>query len=80
MVLTVPHLNFLLECLQNYASEITDSGTVSYTQGIVISPGIGLPLHIGSLEIKPGIAFPISISSEDTEYGILFFLSFEHPC
>ncbi len=77
--LTSPNFNVMLECLENYNSEINMNGAIERSTEAIINPGIRGAINLGKLQIVPGVSLPIFANSHDTSVGMLFYLSFEHP-
>jgi hypothetical protein len=77
--LTRPVFNVMLECIENFNSEINLNGDVEHSSEIIINPGIRGAVNLGKLQIVPGVSFPLFIGSHEVNPGFLFYLSFEHP-
>jgi hypothetical protein len=73
------NVNLMLEALYNYSASISDSGTLVFSSGTIVSPGIRFAINIGKLQIVPGLAFPISFTSTTRDLNVFAYLSFEHP-
>jgi hypothetical protein len=73
------HFNLMLEMLFNYSGSISESGSVEFSSGTIISPGFRYAINIGRLQIVPGLAIPISFTSTTKDINIFAYLSFEHP-
>jgi hypothetical protein len=73
------NINLMLEVLYNYSSSITESGTVEFSSGTIVSPGVRYAINIGKLQIVPGLAIPITFTSTTRDINVFVYLSFEHP-
>jgi hypothetical protein len=73
------NVNLMLEVLYSYGASITESGSVAFSSGTIVSPGVRYAINIGKLQIVPGIAFPLSFTSTTRDLNIFAYLSFEHP-
>lgn len=72
-------VQFLLEQLVLFESEIDARGEVARGTSGVTSPGVRAAINLGSLQIVPGVALPFTRSSGQTEMDLFRYLSFEHP-
>jgi hypothetical protein len=77
--LSSTNLNFFLEYLVNYNSNIDENGDVINTTETIINPGIRVAINLGNVQVVPGFAVPISSTTDLTKVGFFFYLSFEHP-
>jgi hypothetical protein len=77
--LTSANFNCMLECVENFNSDVNTNGTVERSTELIINPGIRAAINLGDLQIVPGISFPFFNSGHGTDPGFLFYLSFEHP-
>ena len=77
--LTSPNFNVMLECLENFNSEIDFDGSIKRSTEAIINPGVRAAINLGKLQIVPGLSLPIFVNSNETSVGMLFYLSFEHP-
>jgi hypothetical protein len=73
------NLNLMLELLYNYSASISESGSVEFSSGAIVSPGLRYAINLGKLQIVPGLAIPISFTSTTTNLNVFAYLSFEHP-
>jgi len=80
-VVWIAHKNFnpLIEYVENFGSEIGDTGKVVRFNEHIVSPGVGLAWKFGDFKISPGIAVPVSFSRGEVRSGILFYIGFENP-
>jgi hypothetical protein len=72
-------VQFMLESVVNFESEIGPGGSVDLSTTWILSPGLRAAMNLGSLQIVPGIAFPFTRSGGDTVHDLFLYLSFEHP-
>lgn len=78
--LTGPNFNVLVETSFANAQAVTGPDRVSWTQSLLVSPGIRWAHNFASgLQIVPGIAIPIGVGPSAGEKGVFLYLSFEHP-
>ncbi len=73
------NVNLMLELLYNYSASISESGTVEFSSGTIVSPGFRYAINLGKLQIVPGLAIPISFTSTSRNLNVFAYLSFEHP-
>ena len=73
------NFNLMLELLYSYSASISESGTVEFSSGTIVSPGLRYAINIGKLQIVPGLAIPISFTSTTRNLNVFAYLSFEHP-
>jgi hypothetical protein len=76
----VAHKNFnpLIEYVENFASEIGETGRVIRFNEHVLSPGAGFAWKFGNLKISPGIALPVTFSRGEVRTGVLFYIGIEN--
>jgi hypothetical protein len=79
-VVWVAHKNFnpLLEYVENFSSEIGETGRVVRFNEHIVSPGAGFAWKFGNTKVSPGVAFPISFSRGEVRTGVLFYIGFEN--
>lgn len=73
------HLNLMLELLYNSSASISESGSVKFSSGTIVSPGFRYAINMGRLQIVPGFAIPISFTSTTRDVNVFAYMSFEHP-
>jgi len=73
------NFNFMLECIENFNSEININGELKRSSVAIINPGVRSAFNIGKLQIVPGFSVPLFIENQRTNPGLLFYLSFEYP-
>jgi hypothetical protein len=74
-----PCLNFLMEYVSTFSSEINEKGALAHSTEQIVSPGLRYAVNLGSLQIVPGIAVPFSFREGGSRTGVFLYLSFEHP-
>jgi len=73
------NVNLMLEVLYNYSASISESGTLEFSSGTIVSPGFRCAINIGQFQIVPGLAIPISFTSTARDVNFFAYVSFEHP-
>jgi hypothetical protein len=76
----VAHKNFnpLIEYVENFASEIGETGRVVRFNEHVVSPGAGFAWKFGEIKVSPGIAIPVTFSRGEVRTGVLFYIGIEN--
>ena len=70
--------NIMLECLENFNSEIGVDGSIVSTNETILNPGFRFAIDIKELQIVPGFSLPISIVGDRYNVNGFAYLSFEH--
>ena len=74
-----PKLNFLVEAVWESSQEVIGQGLKEYEREFLISPGVRWAhVFKSGLIVSPGVAVPIGIGPSRGEKGIFFYISFEH--
>lgn len=74
-----PKLNFLLEAVWEREQEVVGPGLKESEREFLISPGVRWAYAFkNGLIISPGVAVPVGVGPSRGEKGIFFYLSFEH--
>ena len=73
------NFNLMFELLYNYSASIGESGSVEFSSGTIVSPGLRYAINLGKLQLVPGLAIPISFTSTTRNLNVFAYLSFEHP-
>lgn len=73
------NLNLMLELLYNYSASISESGTVEFSSGTIVSPGLRCAINIGRLQIVPGVAIPISFTPTTKDLDVFCVLVVRTP-
>lgn len=76
--LAYPDINFMLEVVENYSSEIND-GRIDRSSEFIVNPGLRFAVNVQELQIVPGFGVPVRVSQGETHIGAFLYLSFEHP-
>ena len=71
--------NLMLELLYNYSASISESGSVKFSSGTIVSPGFRYAINVGKLQIVPGFAIPITLTPTTRDLNVFAYLSLEHP-
>lgn len=71
-------LNFLLEYVSSFVSDIEDDGKISHGHQLTMNPGIRYCIDNGRMQIVPGISVPINFEGgQYLQSGLFLYLSFE---
>ena len=79
--LLVPRVNLLVEAVVSRERITHAPGSVSWENGLTISPGIRWAYNrSGGMQIVPGLAMPIDVHRQRRQgFGIFGYFSVEHP-
>jgi hypothetical protein len=74
-----PKLNFLIGAVWERSQEVIGQDLKEYEREFLISPGMRWAyIFKNGLIVSPGVAVPIGIGPSRGENGIFFYISFEH--
>lgn len=74
-----PKLNFLVEAVWERSQEVIGHRSVKDEHEFLVSPGVRWAwVFKNGLIVSPGVAVPIGIGPSTGERGIFFYIAFEH--
>ncbi|MBL0176768.1 MAG: transporter [Ignavibacteria bacterium] len=71
--------NIMCEALFTHASALDAEGGASFSNEVILSPGLRYAAMLGTVQIVPGVAVPLVFTRDAVDSGVYFYLSFEHP-
>ena len=77
--LTHKNFNVVGEYLENFQSEIGETGRVERYREHVFNPGVRFAINLKRLQIVPGVSVPLVSARGERRTGMFFYLSLEHP-